>query len=81
MSEGGEHPPGPLPARPARECPICGRPAIGEAYPFCSKRCADVDLGRWFSGAYVIPGPELDEADAEQAGSGWASDNPNDRSS
>ena len=31
--------------------------------PFCSPRCADVDLGRWFSGDYAIPGPppELDE--------------------
>ena len=40
----------------ARTCPICGKPR-GEAYdPFCSKRCADVDLHRWLKGSYVIPG-------------------------
>ena len=37
-------------------CPICRRKPATEAYkPFCSKRCADVDLQRWFSGGYVIP--------------------------
>lgn len=41
-------------------CAICGRPAEAAYKPFCSKRCADVDLQRWLSGAYVIPG-ELDE--------------------
>jgi uncharacterized protein len=49
----------------ARTCPICGKPR-SEAYdPFCSKRCADVDLHRWLKGSYVIPGanakPEPDE--------------------
>jgi hypothetical protein len=38
-------------------CPVCRRqPADAKYKPFCSKRCADVDLQRWFSGAYVIPG-------------------------
>ncbi|MFN3669275.1 MAG: DNA gyrase inhibitor YacG [Brevundimonas sp.] len=38
-------------------CPICRRKPVVEAYkPFCSRRCADVDLQRWFSGGYVIPG-------------------------
>jgi endogenous inhibitor of DNA gyrase (YacG/DUF329 family) len=37
-------------------CPIC-RDAAAEAFrPFCSKRCADVDLGRWLGGRYAIPG-------------------------
>jgi hypothetical protein len=37
-------------------CPICRRRPVEEAYkPFCSKRCADVDLQRWFTGGYVIP--------------------------
>ncbi len=47
----------------AKPCPICRkRPAIVEYKPFCSKRCADVDLGRWLHGAYVISGsPETDE--------------------
>jgi len=47
-------------------CPICQRPATTEFRPFCSRRCADVDLGRWFSGAYRIPsseGPDDDRDD------------------
>ncbi len=54
--------PNPLPA--AKPCPICRRPAADPRFrPFCSARCADVDLGRWFGGAYAIPGPppDLDE--------------------
>jgi endogenous inhibitor of DNA gyrase (YacG/DUF329 family) len=39
------------------KCPICGRPTVPEYRPFCSRRCADVDLARWLSGAYVIPEP------------------------
>lgn len=35
-------------------CPICGKPGSGEYRPFCSKRCADIDLGRWMKGSYVI---------------------------
>ncbi|MDZ4790177.1 MAG: DNA gyrase inhibitor YacG [Hyphomicrobiales bacterium] len=46
-----------------KTCPICRKhPAVLEYKPFCSKRCADVDLGRWLHGAYVISGaPEMDE--------------------
>ena len=47
-------------------CPICGRPAVQEARPFCSKRCADVDLGRWFSGSYAVPGGEVAPDDEEE---------------
>ena len=37
-------------------CAICRQRPVIEAYrPFCSKRCADVDLQRWFTGGYVIP--------------------------
>lgn len=39
----------------AKLCPTCGNPAIKKSLPFCSKRCADIDLGRWFEGAYAIP--------------------------
>jgi endogenous inhibitor of DNA gyrase (YacG/DUF329 family) len=42
----------------APKCPICGKPATPEYRPFCSRRCADVDLQRWFSGAYAVPGRE-----------------------
>ena len=41
-----------------RPCPICGKPRTARYDPFCSKRCADVDLHRWLKGAYAIPGME-----------------------
>lgn len=42
------------------KCPVCGKPAVRASRPFCSKRCADVDLGRWMSGGYVIAGGHSD---------------------
>lgn len=49
------------------KCPICGRETDDEKYrPFCSKRCADIDLGRWFNGSYNIPAVELDAEDYEE---------------
>jgi hypothetical protein len=51
------------PETPTRPCPICGKPAQPDYTPFCSKRCADVDLQRWLSGAYVIPGEPAEEGD------------------
>lgn len=44
-------------------CPICDKPVSPAYRPFCSKRCADVDLHRWLSGTYVLPG--LDDAPEE----------------
>jgi endogenous inhibitor of DNA gyrase (YacG/DUF329 family) len=55
--------------RPPRKCPICGKDAVHAYYPFCSKRCADIDLNRWLSGAYAIPaveGAEADEPDDDE---------------
>jgi len=48
-------------------CPICGRAATAVNRPFCSVRCADIDLGRWLTEQYRIPGPpeEADEADTD----------------
>jgi hypothetical protein len=40
---------------PARPCPICGKPSVPGSRPFCSKRCADIDLHRWLGGVYAIP--------------------------
>lgn len=37
-------------------CPVCGKPVVDRYKPFCSKRCADLDLGRWLTGDYVLPG-------------------------
>jgi endogenous inhibitor of DNA gyrase (YacG/DUF329 family) len=46
-------------------CPICGKPLADLGYrPFCSKRCADVDLHRWLSEGYAVPGgAEVDDGD------------------
>jgi len=41
-------------------CPICNKPVDPDLRPFCSKRCADVDLQRWFTGAYSVPVVESD---------------------
>ena len=50
--------------KPARKCPICGKPATQASYPFCSPRCQDVDLNRWLSNSYRVP---TDEAPATPA--------------
>jgi endogenous inhibitor of DNA gyrase (YacG/DUF329 family) len=42
----------------ARLCAQCGKPQDAAFRPFCSKRCADLDLGKWLQGTYVIPGSE-----------------------
>ena len=44
-------------------CPICGKPVVAEFRPFCSRRCADVDLNRWLSGVYAVPVTEDEEED------------------
>ncbi len=49
------------------KCPICRRELTDMKYkPFCSKRCADIDLGNWFNGAYAIPVEEMDEEDIRE---------------
>lgn len=50
------------------QCPICGRPTDPAVRPFCSKRCADIDLQRWLSGRYVVPAVE-DEHGPDKGGS------------
>lgn len=45
--------------QPDPKCPVCGNERTQKNRPFCSKRCADVDLGRWFTGAYALPSEEL----------------------
>ncbi len=39
-------------------CPICQKPADQKYRPFCCKRCADIDLGKWFDGTYTLAGDE-----------------------
>ena len=43
------------------KCPICGAPTEQQYRPFCSRRCADVDLSRWLRGTYAIPDEAEDE--------------------
>jgi len=47
--------------KPARKCPICGKPASQANYPFCSPRCQDIDLNRWLSDSYRVPTSETPE--------------------
>jgi endogenous inhibitor of DNA gyrase (YacG/DUF329 family) len=51
----------------ASVCPICGKPPDAKVRPFCSRRCADVDLYRWLAGVYTLPAQEDDEME-EQPG-------------
>lgn len=48
--------PGPL-------CPVCRKPVIPGHKPFCSKRCADIDLHRWIEGVYRVPTKEPPESE------------------
>lgn len=52
--------------RPKGKCVICGKPKSERYKPFCSKRCADVDLNRWFSGGYSIPAEEEREPSTDE---------------
>lgn len=47
----------------SQTCPICGKPVSGTFKPFCSSRCADVDLNRWLSGVYAVPVKEDEDED------------------
>jgi endogenous inhibitor of DNA gyrase (YacG/DUF329 family) len=47
-------------------CPICGKPIDATFKPFCSKRCADVDLNRWLSGVYAVPIKDDEDEDGER---------------
>ena len=57
----------PVRLRPRAPCPICGKPSVQRYHPFCSVRCADIDLGRWLGGRYAIPATEPGEDDEEPA--------------
>lgn len=50
-------------------CPICRKNPAIEAYrPFCSRRCADLDLQGWLSGRYAVPGSDEDSAPDSEIG-------------
>jgi endogenous inhibitor of DNA gyrase (YacG/DUF329 family) len=46
-------------------CPICTRPTHASYRPFCSRRCADVDLARWLNGSYAVPSDEPEDIEEE----------------
>lgn len=46
-----------------KKCVLCGKPQDAAYRPFCSKRCADIDLGRWLKGSYSIPARPEGEMD------------------
>jgi endogenous inhibitor of DNA gyrase (YacG/DUF329 family) len=52
-----------MPAVAKKNCPICGKPVEERYKPFCSRRCADVDLHRWLSGVYAVPVTADEEED------------------
>jgi uncharacterized protein len=61
------------PSRATGTCPICGDTTDAGYRPFCSRRCADIDLSRWLKGTYAIPGGETDadeDGDDAQAAQG-----------
>lgn len=51
-------------------CPICAKPAVEQFKPFCCKRCADIDLGRWFNERYTVPAVEPPDDLSETESSG-----------
>jgi hypothetical protein len=55
-----------------RTCPICRKPRQSDHAPFCSQRCRDRDLTRWFSDAYAVPGRPADPAELARGDGGEA---------
>ena len=50
---------------PVGKCPICDKPAVEQHRPFCSRRCALIDLGRWVGGNYRVPAETANEEEEE----------------
>ncbi len=64
--ETGKAPAQPIRLRPRRPCPLCQTPSVQKYHPFCSRRCADIDLHRWLGGHYAIPAedpPDFEDMD------------------
>lgn len=60
-------------------CPVCHKPTVAAAKPFCSERCRAVDMNRWFSGGYAMPAVELDDVDLEALEAAENPQKPEDR--
>jgi len=57
-------------------CAICGKPRQEKYKPFCSKRCANIDLSRWLKGSYAIPARDEDEGEGATIPKGEPSEGP-----
>jgi uncharacterized protein len=66
MSERAEAPRSKSPG--SNPCPICGKPAAPEFRPFCTRRCANVDLNRWLGGVYAVPVKDDEDEDGARKG-------------
>ncbi len=53
-------------ARNTPACPICDKPTVQEFRPFCSRRCANIDLNRWLAGRYAVPGERVSAGAARE---------------
>ena len=53
-----------------KPCAVCGKPQVEPFRPFCSRRCADVDLHRWLSGSYALPALEDEDGEMSPAAPG-----------
>lgn len=63
-----------VPLKPKKEnegCPICGKLKNISFIPFCSKHCADYDLGKWLMGDYRIPIHQDNDMDGELPDEGY----------
>jgi len=49
-------------------CPICRKPTVAAYRPFCSRRCADIDLGQWLTGGYAVPDDAPSDPTPDTAG-------------
>lgn len=54
------------PRKKSPRCLICKKPVDVLFRPFCSARCKQIDLAKWLSGTYVIPGEEATEEEKEK---------------
>lgn len=59
------------PIKRGPKCPICGKPAEQGFRPFCSARCKQVDLNRWFTESYRVPVQSVDEEEDETVRPDW----------
>jgi endogenous inhibitor of DNA gyrase (YacG/DUF329 family) len=55
----------PEPKIPIGKCPICGKPGAMQHRPFCSRRCALIDVSRWIGGNYRVPARDNNDEEGD----------------